>query len=687
MSSSAGRVLIIPKGEYNNATQYQMLDIVRYNGSMYIAKKTTIGNTPADGEYWMLCVIGASNVRWGDITGILANQSDLVNALDAKQNTLTFDNIPTAGSTNPVTSDGIASVVSALNSNLSQKVSSVNGETPDTNGNVSLNAEDIPSNGIGSKEVSGNPIIVTDAVAENAQNLSVELEPIQDLHGYDHPWAGGAGKNKLPVLYSSTTKNGVTFTVDSDGTVTATGTATANAEFSIAERADNVAIPLGSYILSGLPSEGSATTFRWNVDLYNSDGSIIFDQRSGSPNMEITLSENAKTSIFRIRIVSGYTANNLVFKPMLRLASETDATFEPYSNICPITGRTQVDVTRTGKNLLPIADTPTYSGLTIIKNNDGSYSISGKPNSNGSIEFYNDASNPIRITEPCIFTSEWNPQNSATIIFSTVESTTAIQTSNSDTLNIPVGEYTRFRIYVNSANTYNFTFKPMLRLASETDTTFEPYSGQSVTVNLGQTVYGGTLNVSTGELTVETANIASYNGESIGEPWWSSMDEYVAGTTPTTGAQVVYTLATPTTVSLTPAQLALLEGYNILTTDGDTINLRYTGKNVQARLAYLSDKVAALDTGITVQFASTGWITTETVNNTTYYTQEVSVTSVSGTPIVGISPISGTLPTSAEQEAFNSVEYFTANDTTNTIKAYAESAPSDTFAVVVKGAR
>jgi hypothetical protein len=65
------------------------------------------------------------------------------------------------------------------------------------------------------------------------------------------------------------------------------------------------------------------------------------------------------------------------------------------------------------------------------------------------------------------------------------------------------------------------------------------------------------------------------------------MDEYVAGATPTTGAQVVYTLATPTTVSLTPAQLALLEGYNILTTDGDTLNLRYTGtvaSNVQAEI-------------------------------------------------------------------------------------------------------
>lgn len=110
MSSSAGKVLIMPKGEYNNSTQYQMLDAVRYNGSLYIAKKTTMGNTPVDGEYWMLSATGQ---LWGDISGDIANQTDLQNALNAKQNTLTFDSEPTAGSTNPVTSGGIKTALDA----------------------------------------------------------------------------------------------------------------------------------------------------------------------------------------------------------------------------------------------------------------------------------------------------------------------------------------------------------------------------------------------------------------------------------------------------------------------------------------------------------------------------------------------------------------------------------------------
>lgn len=106
--------------------------------------------------------------------------------------------------------------------------------------------------------------------------------------------------------------------------------------------------------------------------------------------------------------------------------------------------------------------------------------------------------------------------------------------------------------------------------------------------------------------------------------------------------------------------------------------------NIEATTA--GAELTSLNNGLIVQFPSTGWTTTETVNGTTYYTQTVSVTSVSGNPIVGITPISGTLPTSAEQRAFNSVSYFTADSTAHTVKGYATSAPSDTFAVVVKGA-
>lgn len=56
---------------------------------------------------------GSSSVQWGDLTGSISNQTDLANALAAKQSILTFDTTPTAGSTNPVTSGGIKTAVDA----------------------------------------------------------------------------------------------------------------------------------------------------------------------------------------------------------------------------------------------------------------------------------------------------------------------------------------------------------------------------------------------------------------------------------------------------------------------------------------------------------------------------------------------------------------------------------------------
>ena len=76
------------------------------------------------------------------------------------------------------------------------------------------------------------------------------------------------------------------------------------------------------------------------------------------------------------------------------------------------------------------------------------------------------------------------------------------------------------------------------------------------------TVYGGSLDVTTGVLTVTDGYIASYDGETLPSTWISDRDVYASGTTPTTGAQVVYKLETPITYQLTPQQLKTVLGTN-----------------------------------------------------------------------------------------------------------------------------
>ncbi len=347
---------------------------------------------------------------------------------------------------------------------------------------AALSASDIPTIDVPLfKSLTGNPVTISDAVGENAKCAKATLEPIQDLHGYDHPWAGGAGKNLLPMIVdrikaintfaawngNTITNGGVSVTIltDTDNNVigfNVNGTSTGI--FYLRLTPDNFVLPAGTYALSCVGNNQ-------NIYAYN-DGHGL-----NSYNDKTETFDSEANYKFYIRIASGVTFNNLVVKPMLEAGSVV-STFEPYSNICPISGRTQVEIT------------------------------------------------------------------------------------NKDS---------------------------------------EDVEQASVTVDLGQTVYGGTLNVTTGELTVESAYIASYNGESIGELWWSSMDEYVAGATPTTGAQVVYTLATPITVSLTPAQIQLLTTTNIISTNADVLSILYRATeegNVEGALQYLFDKVEELSAQI-----------------------------------------------------------------------------------------
>lgn len=52
--ASAGKILIMPKGNWDKDTTYEMLDLVSHNGGSWIAKKTVLGIEPteANTEYW-----------------------------------------------------------------------------------------------------------------------------------------------------------------------------------------------------------------------------------------------------------------------------------------------------------------------------------------------------------------------------------------------------------------------------------------------------------------------------------------------------------------------------------------------------------------------------------------------------------------------------------------------------------
>lgn len=142
-------------------------------------------------------------------------------------------------------------------------------------------------------------------------------------------------KNLLPFPYfhsSMTNQVGIAYTVNSDGTVTANGTATGRSEFVLSANKSDWAS--GNYVLSGCPSGGSADTY----SLQTING--FSDTGSG-------LQKNDTAEFARISIIikKGTTVSNLVFKPQLELGT-TPTAYTPY-----ISDLTSVNVTRYGKNL------------------------------------------------------------------------------------------------------------------------------------------------------------------------------------------------------------------------------------------------------------------------------------------------------------------------------------------------
>ena len=516
------------------------------------------------------------------------------------------------------------------------------------------------------RTTSGSLVHLTDAGAYPVDSLSVGIDPVQDLHGYDAPWPAGGGKNLLPItlvgLKSWNTQgtwsnnvytlNDVTFTIstNTEGYVTKivlNGTASAGAPLVITETTTHNDW-LGC-IMNGAPSGSSGSTSYiagWNET--DSTGIGVFDFGSGA-----TIPNTLQDKRFRLYIgnPSGAVNSNRAFYPMIRLASETDATFAPYSNICPIIGHANAVVTRSGKNLLPneITLSTTEKDVTFEPTADGGIYIHGTNSGNiWQTRICKDYS--LKAGNYIISIGNNLPTNALVQIVNRAEnyayySILSTETSKNFTVTKAMENDLRVRIATSGTVTFNNTIYPMIRLASETDDTFETYKGTSVTISLDGTRYGGTIDVLTGTLTVNEVLapltdirtftngsaylpriVISQNAVDYGKAICSHFQNVsssniltkpgvlvrsvhiivnLTGEMYATGAEatnafsafltanpnfaVVYPLASPVTVTLDPATLSLLLGENNIWADtGDILNLTYRADTK----TYIEQKVA-----------------------------------------------------------------------------------------------
>lgn len=335
------------------------------------------------------------------------------------------------------------------------------------------------------------------------KSLVVDIDPVQDLHGQGAPYPAGGGKNLLPSIDATFTDSGVTWTLNSDGSVKLSGTATANSVYDFGRNV--LSLPAGNYVTHDITvSEAYLVTI---FKVVNGSADVI--QGGGG---SFNLTEDA--SIFvRYFVPSGVTVNTTIY-PQIE-AGSTATAYAPYSNICPISGWSEVNVEHTGKNLysreageynVPVFDT---SGNSISYADVNVVWVKVKPNTEYTITLIPNASETtyLRWIE-CDKNKNYIWRN-PTMLTNSNPTQTITTRSNTEWLQLGGNQYA-------IANIENNAWEAMLTEGS-TATPYEPYSGQSINIALGQTVYGGKLDVTKGELVIDYAKITIDESSTIGQ--------------------------------------------------------------------------------------------------------------------------------------------------------------------------
>lgn len=160
------------------------------------------------------------------------------------------------------------------------------------------------------------------AVLENRTINGYDLSENRTIYAQDVP-----SKNLLPNTASSTSSNGVTVTVNADGSVTVSGTASANVEVDLYTFSASELASLSGCILSGCPSGGSQNGY--NITLQGSNSpwtTYARDIGSGA-----TISSGSAIAKVFIWVGSGTAISTpITFYPMIR-PSTAPAGYVPYA--------------------------------------------------------------------------------------------------------------------------------------------------------------------------------------------------------------------------------------------------------------------------------------------------------------------------------------------------------------------
>lgn len=188
-------------------------------------------------------------------------------------------------------------------------------------------------------KVSGMGLSKNDYTDEEKQKLS-ELENYDDTGirediAINRNTLGYTSKNLLKVTASTTTVNGVTMTVDSNGVLTLSGTATERTVINITSRTNRnpiSSLPTNFILSGGDQMLGAECCIGVEVSTGANSG-YVASFYDGDTGRTVDLSDypTAKYWYALVRIESGINVDGITIYPMIRDARISDAEYVPYS--------------------------------------------------------------------------------------------------------------------------------------------------------------------------------------------------------------------------------------------------------------------------------------------------------------------------------------------------------------------
>ena len=171
------------------------------------------------------------------------------------------------------------------------------------------------------------------------KDMTVQIEPVQDLHGYDYPWPAGGGVNKLDASKyyghpdDAVTAMGVVFSKEGD---------------------DTFVVTITNY--SGAYEQPALVGFDTTMPFFDKTGLTLTRFVTSDSNSIIrnvrwaTAASNNNIAVDLQNLTSG-TSAGAKFKLVAYSGSTAPTSWSPYSNECPITGWTGANVYDTGFNV------------------------------------------------------------------------------------------------------------------------------------------------------------------------------------------------------------------------------------------------------------------------------------------------------------------------------------------------